>query len=95
MKDDKANTKQDQDMDKDDGLYADPTYDTVNDKDVSKNVKSIEEDVDPTADLYDVVETKKSPAKKMVRASDSCPQSTVPPPLPARFPSISGENFMI
>ena len=86
-------TKQpEQSKDKNDHLYADPTYDTVNDKAASKS-----ETLDPAADLYDIVEartTKTSPSKKTSRASDPSPRVTVPPPLPARLPSMSGMDLM-
>ena len=69
----------------DNNLYADPTYDTINEKENG-------EKSDPTADLYDTVSnTSTSPSKKMSRASDPLPHTTAPPPLPARLPSMSGE----
>ena len=94
VKDDKADTKPEQDVNKDDGLYADPTYDTVSEKEVSKNEKPNAADAEAT-DLYDEVETatlKKSPSKKKTGTSDRSSQSIVPPPLPARMPLMSGRN---
>ena len=94
-KDDKANTKPEQDVNKDDGLYADPTYDTVStEKEVPKNEKPNAADAE-AADLYDEVETatpKRSPSKKKTGTSDRSSQCAVPPPLPARMPSMPGRN---
>ncbi|XP_028395613.1 uncharacterized protein LOC114519648 [Dendronephthya gigantea] len=64
--------------------YADPTYETVNEKAVTKDTKSS----DPNADLYDTVTVESrttSLTKKQASSSD-------PPPLPARLPSMSGEE---
>ncbi len=90
--DDQVTKQPEQSKDKNDHLYADPTYDTVNDKAASKS-----ETLDPAADLYDIVEartTKTSPSKKTSRVSDPSPHVTVPPPLPARLPSMSGMDLM-
>ena len=72
-------------------LHADPTYDTVNEKASSSSNSS-----NPPADLYDTVNTTAtSPSKKGSRASDPLPCAAVPPPLPARLPSMSGMKVIV
>ena len=77
-------------------LNVDPTYDSIDEKAAKEKKKSTAEVSDPAANLYDSVDTsavKASPKKKKYRASDPLPQtSAVPPPLPARLPSMSGKS---